>query len=417
MTSTVSSQMGRRWLTAHQPATTSFETDEGVTAAQTTSTQTHQQTVRHPLANSFQQILSDVPNETVNVELTKTLNESFENTPADAMLESMAGLPAMHNLKVPQPKVDSTSATPVPRFATEAIYHQLHGTDGFPSVETINALELPTVNNSINNANFSSGTDHQIVFVNVPNVAGGEQTKVSDTSGMKIVGLYDDAESLNSPNIVQETAPLPNDTPMDAAESDSDDRAEDVEIKTLVDSIFERFPLAASSVLLFLGTELNPHVDETCARVAAAIAERNVGNVLLVDADVEGRRLTRASSLTEQSGYAECINRNQPWQEKIVSQNNSSFGFLPAGTCDMDRWNAKQLLRTTVAEMKGTYQFVCVSAGSTHAKHAKLWFDVCDGTYLVVSLKSSNETYAQSSVEELKAHGARLLGCVVTDVE
>ena len=432
MTSTVSSQMGRRWLTAHRPATTAFEVEEGGSAQLETpaagnidviekpraeASQDTDQAVRHPLAASFQQILGDTSSETINVALSGTLNDSFKNTPADAMLESIAQQPAMQNLKVPKPTVETPSATPVARFGTEAIFDQLHGTDGFPPVETIHALELPTVNNPISNANFSSGAEHQIVFVNVPNVADDAQKVMADTSGMKIVGLYDDAESLASPSEESTGDPSPTSTRVDAANSDTTGGEEDVEINTLVDSIFERFPLAASSVLLFVGTELNPHVDETCARVAAAIAERNVGNVLLVDADVQGRRLTRASGLTAQSGYAECINRDQPWQEKIVSQNGSSFGFLPVGTCDMDRWNAQQLLRTTVAEMKGTYQFVCVSAGSTHAKHSKLWFDVCDGTYLVVSLQSSNETYAQSSVKELQAHGARLLGCVVTDAE
>ena len=67
--------------------------------------------------------------------------------------------------------------------------------------------------------------------------------------------------------------------------------------------------------------------------------------------------------------------------------------------------------------MKQDYQFVCVSAGSAHSAHAKLWYDLCEGSYLVVSLKSSNETYAKSSVKELQAGNARLLGCVVTDVE
>ena len=170
-------------------------------------------------------------------------------------------------------------------------------------------------------------------------------------------------------------------------------------------------------MLLFVGTEENPHVDETCARVASAIASRNIGDVLLVDADVNGQRLTNASGLARQTGFLECINRSQNWRQKVVSRNESSFGFLPVGDCEMDRWNAKQLLINSVAEMKQDYQFVCVSAGSAHSPHAKLWYDVCEGSFLVVSLKSSNETFAKSAVKELHAGDARLLGCVVTDVE
>ena len=65
--------------------------------------------------------------------------------------------------------------------------------------------------------------------------------------------------------------------------------------------------------------------------------------------------------------------------------------------------------------MKTEYQYVCVAVGDAHSKAAKLWSDVCDGSYLLVSIKNSNGTIAKSAVTELKTNGARLLGCIATD--
>jgi len=299
----------------------------------------------------------------------------------------------MHNAAqfIPTPTEDA--AAPEATFATREIYNQVHGTSETPAVEHMNSIVLPNMNTSP-----STSGEHQIVFVNIPNVSPTPAAEADNE--MKVL----DVPKTATAEPVVDSANTPTTAPTN-------------EITALVDSIFERFPLAASTVLLFVGTEENPHVDEACARVAAAIASRNIGDVLLIDADVAGQRLTKASNLTGQPGFLECINRSHPWRDRVISQNESSFAFMPAGECEMDRWNAKQLLINNVAEMKQDFQFVCVSAGSAHSNHAKLWFDVCEGSYLVVSLKSSNETFAKSSVNELKAGGARLLGCVVTDVQ
>ena len=351
MTSTVSSHSDRHWLQSQTPATTAFE------------------------------------------ETASTIPDSAPKRIGIADLSTLE-VPPMNNAARRAPTPPITNPTAEPAFETQSIYTQLHGTSETPAVEHMNSIVLPNMNTSQSTTSGATSADHQIVFVNIPNVSSS--CCADDDSAMKVI----DAPDLATVKAAKELGQTPTS-----------------EISTLVDSIFERFPLAASTVLLFVGTEENPHVDETCARVASAIASRNIGDVLLIDADVDGKRLTQASGLAGQAGFLECINRSQPWRQKVVSRNESSFGFLPVGECAMDRWNAKQLLINSVAEMKQDYQFVCVSAGSAHSPHAKLWYDVCEGSYLVVSLKTSNETFAKSSVRELQAGDARLLGCVVTDVE
>ena len=185
-------------------------------------------------------------------------------------------------------------------------------------------------------------------------------------------------------------------------------------IDGLVDSVLERFPLAAPTILLFVGSENNPHIDETCAELAVMLSKRNVGDVLLVDSNFEGQ-LTSHHNLSSSPGVSEIYNDVDGWESLVVRESASGLDFLPAGKGNLDRWDGISRIRQAAAEMKSSYQFICVSAGDAYSNASKTWSGICDGSYLIVSLESSNERIAESAVTELQSSGARLLGCVVTD--
>ncbi len=187
-------------------------------------------------------------------------------------------------------------------------------------------------------------------------------------------------------------------------------------IEPLVQAILERFPLAEPAVLLFVGSESNSHIDETCARVSNLLAARNVGRILLVDSDIIGHELSRASGLVGEPGISEVLNQNVAWKPLIYGGSATGLDFFPSGCGQFTHAKSQARLRTAIAEIKQEYQFICVSAGDAHSDSAKIWSDICDGSYLLVSMKNSNETFAKSAVTELQSSGARLLGCVVTDV-
>ena len=278
---------------------------------------------------------------------------------------------------------------------------------------------------------FESNNDHhEIVFVNIPklgeessttksltNLADHPTTKKQSDDPLSVVDSVSTFATA-TPAIDQSVEEKKMETNFEVAESVmSPTKFIGGQLGILVEKILDRFPLASPTVLLFVGGESDPIVEETCGRVASALASCHVGRVLLVDGDVEGRQLTISGGLAEEPGLSEAINRSQDWRPMIVSQDSASFSFLPAGNCPMDRWNSAELLREVNAEIKQEFQFICVSAGDAHAKHAKIWCDVCDGSYLVVSMKNSNETFAKSAVEELTGNGARVLGCVVADAD
>ena len=188
-------------------------------------------------------------------------------------------------------------------------------------------------------------------------------------------------------------------------------------IDTLVDAILNRFPLGDPVVLMFVGSESNPHIDETCARVGSALADRDIGRILLLDSDLANHALSEASGVSGQPGISDVVNRGDSWESAIYGRSVTGLDFLAAGTGDFSHHDKSARLREAASEMKREYQFICVAAGNAHSSSAKLWYDICDGSYLLVSVKNSNETYAKSAVAELQTSGARILGCVVTDVE
>ncbi len=185
----------------------------------------------------------------------------------------------------------------------------------------------------------------------------------------------------------------------------------------VVNQILERSNADVPVVLLFVGSEPNHHVDEISARVASALCSHAESRVLLIDSDEIACNLTKAAGRNNELGITEVIEYNRNWRSNVVRNQSMNLDFIPIGKGKFGRWNQQELIRKATCEMKSDYQFVCVSAGDAHGKAAKLWSDVCDGSFLLVSVRNSNGMVAKSAVTELQSNGARLLGCVVTDVE
>jgi Mrp family chromosome partitioning ATPase len=191
----------------------------------------------------------------------------------------------------------------------------------------------------------------------------------------------------------------------------------DQAIDKLAHAIVERFPPGDPTVLLFVGSEPNRHIDQTCARVASALAKQGLGRILLLDSDTEEHELSNASGVSGQPGLTDVVNDSATWESTIYGRSVTGLDFLPSGTGVFRDSDSSDRLRQVVAEMKREYQFICIAAGDSRTPSARIWNDICDGSYLLVSMKNSNQTIAKSAVTEMQSSGARLLGCVVTDVD
>ncbi len=197
----------------------------------------------------------------------------------------------------------------------------------------------------------------------------------------------------------------------------SDQATKNLAIEKLTNAIVEKFPLGDPTVLLFVGSESNRHIDETCARVASELADRKIGRILLLDSDAGSHELSNASGVSGQPGITDVVNDSVPWESTIYGRSATGLDFLASGKGVFHHPDSSNRLRRAVAEMKKEYQFICIAAGDAQDPSARIWNDICDGSYLLVSMKNSNQTIAKSAVAEMQSSGARLLGCVVTDVD
>ena len=188
-------------------------------------------------------------------------------------------------------------------------------------------------------------------------------------------------------------------------------------VEKIVRSIVERYPVGNPGVVVFTGSESNSLIDETCARVAASLSDRKIGRALLVDADIKGQALSIASGIVGQAGVVDVIANGVAWKSTVYGGSTPGLDFMGAGSRQELEDHATPLLRQLVVGLKKEYQFICVSAGKSSELSSQIWNDVGDGTYLLVSLKNSNQTRAKAAVSALRVSGGRLLGCVVTDVD
>jgi len=217
-----------------------------------------------------------------------------------------------------------------------------------------------------------------------------------------------------TPKVSNEGEPKPDDA-VEAARSSQSQSSSD-SIGKIADEIVTKHPVASSSVIMIAGSQASLHADETCARVAAELAGRNLGRVLLIDSDFNGRRLTKASGMSSQGGLSEIMNIAFPWEKAILKSGSSKLDFMAAGSCPHKQWTPKETLREAIAEIRCEYQFVCVSVGDAHSSAGALWSEMSDGAFLVVSATHSSDSIAESAVEQLRENGARLAGCIVADV-
>lgn len=188
-------------------------------------------------------------------------------------------------------------------------------------------------------------------------------------------------------------------------------------VEKIARSIVERYPVGNPGLVVFAGPESNSLIDETCARVATSLSERKIGRALLIDADTQGQALTIASGVAGQPGVTDVVANGFDWKSTVFGGSATGLDFMGAGSQRELGDHATPLLRQLVVGLKKEYQFICVSAGTSNELSTQFWNDVGDGTYLLVSLKNSNQSRAKAAVSKLRVSGGRLLGCIVTDVD
>lgn len=187
------------------------------------------------------------------------------------------------------------------------------------------------------------------------------------------------------------------------------------EQKAIVDALCERTPALSAPFLMFNAADDRPSTPRCIEQIAHEFSRRpNIRRVLLVDGRTHTRLLSRDIANEEAPGLAEALLEDGDWSTHVKATSSEKLDFLPAGNGLLSLCQPiEDRLKNLSTEWKGTYDYVLIDGGEPNDVIPRLWCSMCDATYLLVTLGETETVAAKAAVTELRAYGARLLGCVV----
>ena len=169
-----------------------------------------------------------------------------------------------------------------------------------------------------------------------------------------------------------------------------------------------------SRTMLLAGIGPDGSTHETALHVAALIAEEG-GNILLIDADLARRQLSTDLDDLQELGLTDLTREGIISAELLQPTGFEGLSFLPAGTQRFaDLENAADRLARSVGQLAGQFDLVLVDAGRVGEPSTATLARLSDATYVVVQLGTVEASQAQQGLRELRAAGARVLGCIAT---
>jgi Mrp family chromosome partitioning ATPase len=168
-----------------------------------------------------------------------------------------------------------------------------------------------------------------------------------------------------------------------------------------------------SHTLAFVSIGPSRGAPQTLVHAGTLLAERRHADVLLVDADLSHRALTQALDAQGQPGLAEALLRHD--SGLCLQLATPYLQFLPAGLQpQLDAAAAESPLEALFQTLGQQYGVVLIDGGQAGGPFASTLARQADATYLVVELGAVEAPQAQEALRDLRAAGARVLGCIAT---
>lgn len=169
-----------------------------------------------------------------------------------------------------------------------------------------------------------------------------------------------------------------------------------------------------SHTLLLVGIGLQSATHETALHVATLLAEEGA-RVLLVDGDQSRRQLSAELDDLQERGLSNLSSTAEVAEHWLQPTAVQGLTFLPAGTERFSNLaeSASDLARV-FGQLAAGFDLTLVDGGRTGDPALSTLATLCDATYVVIQLGAVQATEAQQALRELRASGARVLGCIAT---
>lgn len=185
-------------------------------------------------------------------------------------------------------------------------------------------------------------------------------------------------------------------------------------VDSIVDQVVERFPGNTRPVIMLIGATREIDVDSAASRIATCMATRDIGDILLVDGNLESRQLTSVLSLNGRPGITDAFQKNVPVCDVITQTDHPRLKVVGTGTLADSSITDLSAATATSGSFKDDFGYTIVSGGIAGDTLTDTWSSVVDGIYLIVDMDQSDRNKTVETVDYFRHLGARIVGCIAT---
>ena len=156
-------------------------------------------------------------------------------------------------------------------------------------------------------------------------------------------------------------------------------------------------------------------MSDVLAHMAELLVDRGAGEVLLVDANLPKRLLSKRFDVEKNPGLAEACESDTSWRDLLVVGEDPRLCILPGGGRLSPGKSRKAVVAPMIDQWKERFQVVLVDAGAPDASLVETFSQSCDAIYLVVRLGQTDRKQVQAAIDTLHSLDGPLNGCIVTN--
>jgi hypothetical protein len=190
------------------------------------------------------------------------------------------------------------------------------------------------------------------------------------------------------------------------------------EINKLIHALFVVNTIAPPRVVLFSPVVRNGVPDFVAPRVAEALADQRLGNVCVVDADVQHPSLHAYFSVNNTQGFTNILGTQEPLHTLVHGVAGGNLTVVTSGPWTRTWTNllASESATDRLRELRSQFDFVLISAPpvSEIPSIVSLGQRV-DGTVLIVEAHDTKRDVAIRAKQEWERGNTRLLGAVLNN--
>lgn len=173
----------------------------------------------------------------------------------------------------------------------------------------------------------------------------------------------------------------------------------------------------AEACIHLIGPESAAEAADVAVRVALLLAQHADRGVLLVDADVTGRKLTRSLGADQRPGLIEVLNHSALWRQTVISVAPHGVSLIPAGRGVLNESSIGTSKQDPALfdEARQRYTYIVLVSSSGDERVTELAAR-SSTNYLVVGLGQTDRRQVARVVKRIGDLGGRMGGCVATNI-